>query len=723
MLDTSTVRSVARIGLAVLLGVTATRAAQAQDRLKTMPGYEQYQRMAPQIAQVAATVSSRSFGGGQFGPPIAWTPDGKYVVFQSGGQTHTYDVAAHKVIDQPPPASSAAAQPAGRGGRGGGGQPERGRQFSAAVAPAGNHRAIYKDRNVWIGDSTGANAVAITTDGSETTRIKYGTASWVYGEELGQRTAMWWSPDGKKLAFYRFDESRVPDFYLATNLTKVQDTLDVEAYPKPGVPNPVVDLMVYDVDTKTTSKINVRDGKDFANDALGYYVFRVEWSPKGDELTFLRTNRRQNVLEMVACTPGAPTCRVVIHEEWPTGWIDDDPAPQVQWLADGNRFIWESDRSGFKNYYLYDFKAGRLINPVTKLGAEVSSIVRVDEPSNMLYYMARDGENYMKFQFHRVKLDGTGDVRLTDPHFMHTVQLSPDAKHFIDVAETHDTPAVTRMVDMRGTVEGEITHTDISKFDQLGLKKLEMYTYTTSDGQATLHGLISYPSNFDPGKKYPVLVSVYGGPGVGNSTNERFGVPSALSEYGFLVLQVEARTNPGMGRKYLDAVYLKLGQVEIDDMADGVRALFTRPYIDRNRVGIFGTSYGGYTSVMELLRHPDVFAAASASSPPTDWRNYDTIYTERYMWIPQENADGYAKGSAMTYVNDLHGRLMLYFGTADNNVHPSNMMQLVSALQRAGKSFDLQAGPDQGHSGLNPQRMLEFFIENLVISPPAPKAH
>jgi dipeptidyl-peptidase-4 len=148
-----------------------------------------------------------------------------------------------------------------------------------------------------------------------------------------------------------------------------------------------------------------------------------------------------------------------------------------------------------------------------------------------------------------------------------------------------------------------------------------------------------------------------------------------------------------------------------------VKALWSRPWFDRNRVGIFGTSYGGYTSVMEILRHPEVFAAASASSPPTDWRNYDTIYTERYMWIPQENKEGYDKGSAMTYVNDLRGRLMLYYGTADNNVHPSNMMQLIQALQRAGKSFDVQVGPDLGHSGLNAQRMMEFFIENLVLNP------
>src|SRR5438270_742376 len=161
------------------------------------------------------------------------------------------------------------------------------RRFAATVAPAGNPRAIYRDRNVWVGDSTGAGAVQITTDGSVQTRIKYGTASWVYGEELGQRTAMWWSPDGKKLAYYRFDESKVPDFYLATNLTQVQDTLDIEAYPKPGVPNPVVDLLVYDVDTKQTTRIDVRDGKPFENATLGYYVYDVDWSPDSRELHFL----------------------------------------------------------------------------------------------------------------------------------------------------------------------------------------------------------------------------------------------------------------------------------------------------------------------------------------------------------------------------------------------------------------------------------------------------
>jgi dipeptidyl-peptidase-4 len=699
-----------RLGTVLGLYSLLAGAAGAQDRLPSMPGYDQWAKMAPQIA---TAIPGRGFGRG--GIAARWSADGATVDFTNGGKQFRYDFVTRKVADVPVTPQ----QQTGRGGRGMA-MPERGRQFASAVAPAGNHRAIYRDRNVWIGDSTGANAVQITRDGNAKTRVKYGTASWVYGEELSQRTAMWWSGDGTKLAFYRFDESKVPDFYLATGLTQIQDTLDVEAYPKPGVPNPVVDLYVYDLATKKTTRIDVRDGKPFENATVGYYVYAVDWSPDAKELYFLRTNRRQNTLEMAACSPASGKCRVVLHDEWLTGWIDTDPAPEVVWLEDGNRFIWASDRTGFKNYYLYDFKAGKLLNPITRLNAEVSEIVRVDEPSNTLWYMARDGGNYMKFQLHRVKLDGTGDQRLTDTTFNHTISLAPDGKHFIDVEETHDQAPVTRLRDASGALVAELGRTDLSRFDALGLRKVEMYEYKTHDGRATLHGMIHFPSNFDSTKKYPVLVSVYGGPAVGNATSERFTLPNPTTEFGFIVLNVEARTNPGMGRKYLDAVYLKLGQTEIDDMADAVKALWSRPYIDKARVGIYGTSYGGYTSVMELLRYPDVFAAASSSSPPTDWRNYDTIYTERYMWLPQENPEGYARGSAMTYVNDLRGRLMLYFGTADNNVHPSNMMQLIQALQQAGKSFEVQVGPDLGHSGLNMQRMMEFFIENLVLNPSKP---
>jgi dipeptidyl-peptidase-4 len=185
-------------------------------------------------------------------------------------------------------------------------------------------------------------------------------------------------------------------------------------------------------------------------------------------------------------------------------------------------------------------------------------------------------------------------------------------------------------------------------------------------------------------------------------------------------VNLDSRAAPGRGKRVLDQIYLKLGQAEIDDMAAGVKALAGRPYVDGARVGMYGTSYGGYTSVMSLLRYPQVYAAASASSPVTAWYHYDSIYTERYMWIPQENKAGYEAGSAMTHARELKGRLMLYYGTADNNVHPSNAMQLIAALQAAGKSFDVQVGPDRGHSGVNQERMMEFFIENLLMKAQVP---
>jgi len=330
-------------------------------------------------------------------------------------------------------------------------------------------------------------------------------------------------------------------------------------------------------------------------------------------------------------------------------------------------------------------------------------------------------------------------VRLTDPAFHHTIgacltaaaavpaapatpstcAISPDNKYFVDVYQAHNVAPATRLSDtLTGKTVAELAQSDLSKFNTVGLKKAEMFTYMAADGKTKLHGLIQFPSNFDPAKKYPSLLSVYGGPASASSTaRETFVTPSALTEYGFLVLNLDSRAAPGMGKRTLDSIYLKLGQVEMDDMAAGVKALASRPYFDGSRVGVYGTSYGGYSSAMLLLRHPTLFAAAAASSPVTAWDHYDSIYTERYMWIPQENKEGYAAGSAMTYAKDLKGRLMIYYGTADNNVHPSNSMQLIKALQQANKSFEVQVGPDLGHTGVNQARMMEFFIENLVMRP------
>ncbi|HMD35805.1 MAG TPA: prolyl oligopeptidase family serine peptidase, partial [Vicinamibacterales bacterium] len=511
-------------------------------------------------------------------------------------------------------------------------------------------------------------------------------------------------------------------------------TLDREAYPKAGVPNPVVDLFVYDVTTKQSSRVDVRSGKPFDDAVVGHYVYHVEWRNDGRELLFLRMNRLQNVMEVVAAEAATGATRVVLHEEWLTGWLNEDP--RLVFLQDGQRFIWESQRNGWNHFYLYDL-TGKLIAPLTAAAkADAYSIVKLDEARGLLFYMARDGDNPLKLQLHRVGLDGRNDRRLTDPKFHHTVgncltsagarvplqtpvpgpcAVSGDDKYFVDVFQTHDIPAATRLVDASsGAVVATLATSDLTKFDELRLKKAEMFTYTAADGTTTLRGMIQFPTTFDPVKTYPSLVSVYGGPEfAANTARETFVNPSALAEYGFLILSLDSRAIPGLGKRTLDSLYEKLGLTEMDDMAEGVKALWNRPYVDRTRVGIFGTSYGGYTSLMEILRHPDVFAAASVSSPVTDWRNYDTIYTERYMGLPQDQKAAYDAGSAMTYVKDLKGRLLLYYGTADNNVHPANSLQLIQALQNAGKSFDLQIGPDRGHTAVNQDRMMEFFIDAL----------
>jgi len=727
---------VVRSAVLVVVGMVVFGARfEAQDRLDRMPGVAEFRRVSAALAPAAGG----AFVSGAITP--TWADDGASFTYTHGGSRYRFETATLAVVNEGVVAPGAAAAgrggraggpPAGgRGGRGGapglGGCPpetvERGRQATCVGAPDSSMRAFYKDNNIWIANADGSGEKALTTDGSVDKRIKYGTASWVYGEELNQTSAIWWSSDSTKVAFYRFDESRVKDFYLQMSQTAVQSALDIEAYPKAGAPNPVADIFIHDVRTGVTTKVDVRDGRPFtdipedgsafANDHVGHYVYRVNWSHDNTELFVNRTNRRQNKLEMAGCSAASGECRVIVSEEWPTGWVIN--SPPMQWLSDNTRFTWISERNGWRNIYLYD-KSGKFTPLTQHTTFEVVGITKIDEAAGVLYYTARSGDNYMKVQLHRVRLDGTGDVRLTNPAYTHTVSISPDNRFIVDTYQTHKDPPATQLLDGDGAVLKQIASSDMTRFEQLGLRKSEQFTYLAADGKTTLYGMISFPANFDPTKTYPALASVYGGPGSA-VTNENFSAPNATAHYGFLMLQLSSRSAPGQGKRVLDQAYMKLGITEMDDMALGVKALWSRPYFDKDRVGIYGTSYGGYSAALSILKFPDVWAAASASSSVTSWHHYDSIYTERYMWIPQENEAGYEGGNAMNFAKNLQGRLLIFYGTADNNVHPNNSMQLIRALQQAGKSFEVQVGPDVGHAGVNNARMMEFFIENLVMRP------
>lgn len=676
----------------LLILVLTFQLSYAQDKLKQMPGYERYQKISPQIRTSVKTGALT----------VKWSDDGSSFEYERDKKLYRYTVKTKTVAE-----IGDAPTPERRGMTG----PARGRQFDFASSPDGKWKAYTKDRNMYISAPDGSNAITITTDGNEQTQIKYGIATWVYGEELGQRTAMWWSPDSRKIAFYKFEEKDVKKYYVLLNQLKLQDSLEIEAYPKVGADNLPVNLMVYDVDTKKLIEFDIRDGKPFKDGEPGTYIYGLSWTPDGKELLYHSTNRKQDIMEYRAADPATGKSRTVVREEWLASYTKNHP--EISILKDGKRFIWASERSGFNNYYLYDF-SGKLINVITKHPFEVSRIVKVDEKENVLYYMARSGENHMKQQLHKVKLDGTKDIRLTNPAFDHAVTISPDNKFFVDVAQTHDTPPVTSLLDAKGKVVAELAKSDMSTFESLGLKKVEVFTFTSVDGVTQLHGMIHFPSDFDPDKKYPILLSNYGGPGT-NAFRETFTYPDALTEYGFLVLNIDGRNVGGRGKKLSDVLYGNLGIVEMDDFAAGVKSLYNRPYVDKDHVGVFGTSYGGTTAATLLLRYPDVFQAAVASSAVTDWRNYDNIYTERFMNLLENNRKGYEASSLMPMAKNLKGELMIFYGTADNNVHPSNSLQLIEALQKAGKSFEVQVGPDLGHTAINRERMMEFFIRHLVL--------
>lgn len=702
--------------LAVAVVCAHPTLAPAQDRLKTMPGYERYERVSKEIP-----------GSVKFGSlAVTWPDGGNALEYQRDGKRFRYDLATRTespLTNSATSATNTAAPDArrsrrpGRDGASRSERPDRGRQYTNALAPDGQWRAFYRDGNVWLtttNDPASTNAQRVTTDGSVAARVRYGTANWVYGEELYQTTALWWNSNSTRLAFYRFDERPVRDYYLTLDHLKIQDRLDTEPYMKAGASNPIVDLLIYTPAAQRTVTVDVRSGQPFANEVLGHYVYGVSWAPDGRELLFHRTNRRQNILELCAADPESGAVRVIVREEWLPSWTEN--LPPRRFLRDGRRFIWCSERTGWRNFYLYSLD-GTLLSTLTAHPFEVAEIERVDEDAGLLYYTARSGDNPMKLQLHSVRLDGSEPRRLTDPAWHHRVDIAPDGRHFVDIAETHNRPPTTTLRDAEGAFIAELARSDMSKFKQLGLKPVELLQFKADDGATDLYGLLHFPSNFQPYKRYPLLVSVYAGPST-TGARETFVLPDSLTEFGFLVASFDSRSASGRGKRFLDAIYQRLGIVEVDDQAAGVKSLLTRRYVDPRRVGMFGTSYGGTVSAMSLLRYPDVFQAACANSAVTDQRNYDSIYTERYMGLPQESPAAYDAACVLNYATNLQGRLMIFYGTADNNVHPANALQLIAALQKAGKGFEVQVGPDQGHTAVSRSRMMEFFIERLVMEKP-----
>ncbi len=652
---------------------------------------------------------------------VEWSEDGKLVSYTTEGERYRFDLVTRDRErlgpDEAPPAEQR-----GRRFRGGGGnsvlgtnvgQPTRGRQYTQVDSPNGRWEAHYRNSNVVLVEKDTGDEIAVTIGGNE--KIHYGTASWVYGEELGQSEAMWWTPDSQKLLFYRFDDSGVDPFHLVTGWSKINTEKYPEYYPKAGAKNPAAELLIYDLATQEVQKVQAGGGSE-------EYIYAVRCSPDGGTILVNWTDRLQQKLKVLAIDTESGACRVVVEEHQDT-WQSN--SPEMRFLNDAQSFIWTTDKSGYTHYELRDL-GGNLRNSITSGDFQCSGIQFVDEDRGLVGFTGYSSpKNPYYQQYHMVGLEGRSQRRVTTIDAHHSsYHLSPDRKWLVAQYEEVNTPPCTALYSTDGEFMANLAESDGSTAADLA----EMFRFRSDDDRFDIYGVLYKPENFDPRKKYPIINALYGGPGSNEFSAGYVSSPRPENERGYLVVKVNNRGTGNRGKAFLGAAYLRLGDIDIQDHADAIRLLRKRPYVDGSRVGIVGASYGGYMSAMGILKHPDVYTAAVDRSGPTDWRNYDTIYTERYMSTPQLNEDGYNVGRAMnaSYIEafqDSGGKLLIMHGMVDDNVHPTNAFQLIDALDEAGASYESRFFPNNGH-GLgrgSSQTQWEFF--DRVLKPSLTPEH
>ena len=690
--------------LSCSLGVHALEPAAAWDPFMEIPRASEVQK---------ATATSRGAIRSPRARAVRWDLENRLGFVRVDSEWLVIDLDGCTLLEgdqrpTPPRAKSSEDDAPQRPGRRGA-RPARGRQATTAFSDQGGWSARHQEFNVVLVGPDGAER-PVTTDG--TSRQRFGTASWVYGEELGQDTAMWFAPDGETLAFYAFDVTEVPDYYLLNGLTNLRTTVMDEAYPKPGDPNPIAGLRLHDIDSGSTTVVDVGEEPD-------QYIYDVAFSPDSRHLMFLRMNRLQNHLELLVADPSTGATRTLIDERQPT-WVAHDP--EMRWLKDQRRFLWSTERSGFRTYELWDVEHGRLavLGPGTFPSNGVVELTEDDQlpGGGRLVFTGRSTEHPLNQQLYSVHLDGSGFIQLTGHDLSHSgFEVAPDGSAVVAIGQAWDQPPSLLAYCAKTSNPILLKDADLTRVEKSGLKPSELFSFTTADGTDTCYGRIHYPSDFDPTKQWPILVDVYGGP-ESSALRNNFALSSPMTEFGFVMVQIDNRGTEGRSKAFEGATYLKLGIVDLDDQAQGIRTLLDRhEFLDGDRVGITGHSYGGYMSALALLRHPEVFHVGVAGAPVTDWRNYDTIYTERYMRTPEENLENYDASSCVELAKNLEGRLLLLHGMVDDNVHPSNSWQLVDKLQGLDIPFEMLFFPNSAHGIWSPasrSAKWSFLVDELI---------
>ncbi len=579
-------------------------------------------------------------------------------------------------------------------------------------SPDGNKVAFMFDNNLYIKDLINNGTLQITSDG-EKNKIINGITDWVYEEEFAFVRAFEWNKNSNKLAYLRFDETEVPEFSMDMYGTDLYPTQHVFKYPKAGEKNALVSLHIFNTESKKSNQVNL-------GEKAQYYIPRIQWTNNSNALAVTTLNRHQNNLNLLF-VDGTTLDSFVVLNEKDEAYVDIND--NLTFLKD-NSFIWTSEKDGFNHIYHYD-ASGKLKNQVTKGNWEVTNYYGYNAKTKRIFYQSTENGSINRAVY-SIKLNGKSKLLLSSKTGTNSAAFSTSLNYYINTFSSADTPNVYTLNDSKSGKElKEIKNNKAlsEKLNSYTISNKEFFTLKTENGE--FNAWMVKPADFDPTKKYPLFMHQYSGPGSQQVANRWGGSNDywfqLLAQKGYIIVCVDGRGTGLKGRDFKKVTYKELGKYEIEDQIEAAKELGKRTYIDENRIGIWGWSYGGYMSSLAITKGADVFKMAIAVAPVTSWRFYDTVYTERYMQTPQENASGYDENSPINHVEKLKGAYLLVHGSGDDNVHVQNTTRMVNALVQANKQFDLFIYPDRAHGiyrGKNTRlhlfnKMTVFIDENL----------
>lgn len=575
---------------------------------------------------------------------------------------------------------------------------DKGAQQVATFSPDGTRVAYVRENNIFIKNLKFGSTSQATFDGKKNEIIN-GVPDWVYEEEFGFNKAFWWSPDSKFLAFIRFDETEVPEFTMpmyagaspSLDENKLYPGEETFKYPKAGEKNSDVSALVYEIRSKTSIRVKLGEEKDM-------YIPRLNWTPDANDLVVMQLNRHQNKLDVLYVNPYTGDSRPVLTEK-NNRYIDESFLDDFTYLDDGN-FVVTSERNGWSHIYLYDNQGFELAQ-LTDGEFDVTDFYGYDDAKKIYYYQAA-AESPLSREVYFISQDKKKKGKVSTLEGTNSVVFSKNFKYYINYYNSNKTP---NLITLHETKKGEqirvLQDNTVLKntVDVFNITQKEFFSFTTSEG-IELNGYMIKPAGFDSSKKYPVLMTQYSGPNsqqVTDSWGRGVGWNEYLAQEGFLVVCVDPRGTAARGEDFRKVTYMQLGKYESDDQVEAAKYLATLSYVDKNNIAIFGWSYGGFMTLLSLEKGGELFKAGISVAPVTNWRFYDSVYTERYMRTPQENEDGYNDNSPLSFAGDIKGRLLIIHGSADDNVHAQNTFEFTEKMVQEGVQFDMAIYTNRNH--------------------------